>query len=96
MTLDTQREDRQVTGRAGFVGTLTMVPRRGRWTLPGFASASRGTDASTLEPQARTLLHLRVAAVDRAPHRPERLEAGAQEPGINEDEVQLVGHDGNH
>lgn len=70
-----------------------MVPRSARWILPCFASAFRGTDASTLEPKVRALLLLRVVAIDRAPYWREQMEAEALALGIKEDEVQLVGSD---
>lgn len=78
---------------AGLVETLAPLPRSARWILPSFAAAFEGTDASTVEQRSRTLLLLRVAAVDRAPYWRERLEAGAREMGISSDEVELVGSD---
>lgn len=81
------------TGTKGLVPTLGLVPRSARWVLPTLASAFRGTDGSTLEPKLRTLVVMRVCAVDRAPYWRTQFEDAAPDLGITGDEVQLVGSD---
>jgi alkylhydroperoxidase family enzyme len=61
--------------------------------LPALAAAFEGTDASTLEPTVRSLVLLRVAAVDRAPYWRERHEAGARALGLSTDQIEMVGSD---
>ena len=77
----------------GLLDVLAEVPRSGRWILPAFASAFCGTDVSTLELRTRSLVLLRVAAVDRAPYWRLQLEAGARHLGITADELALIGSD---
>jgi alkylhydroperoxidase family enzyme len=77
----------------GLLEVLAEVPRSARWVLPALASAFCGTDVSTLELRTRSLVILRVAAVDRAPYWRLQLEVGARELGITEDELALIGSD---
>jgi alkylhydroperoxidase family enzyme len=77
----------------GLLDVLAEVPRSARWILPAFASAFCGTDVSTLELRTRSLVLLRVAAVDRSPYWRLQLEAGASALGITEDELALIGSD---
>lgn len=72
---------------------LAEVPRSARWILPTLTAAFCGTDVSTLGVRTRSLVLLRVAAVDRAPYWRLQLEAEANELGITEDELVLVGSD---
>jgi alkylhydroperoxidase family enzyme len=76
---------------AGLVPTLALVPRSARWVMPTFASAFRGTDASTLEPRLRTLAIMRVCAVDRAPYWRTQFERSAPALGISDDEMRIIG-----
>ena len=78
---------------SGLLDVLAEVPRSARWILPAFASAFCGTDVSTLELRTRSLVLLRVAAVDRAPYWRLQLEAGASDLGITGDELALIGSD---
>jgi alkylhydroperoxidase family enzyme len=78
---------------SGLLDVLAEVPRSARWILPAFASAFCGTDVSTLELRTRSLVLLRVAAVDRAPYWRLQLEAGARVLGITGDELALIGSD---
>jgi hypothetical protein len=77
----------------GLLEVLAEVPRSARWVLPALASAFCGTDVSTLELRTRSLVLLRVVAVDRAPYWRLQLAAGARELGITEDELALIGSD---
>jgi alkylhydroperoxidase family enzyme len=77
----------------GLLDILAEVPRSARWILPAFASAFCGTDVSTLELRTRSLVLLRVAAVDHSPYWRLQLEAGARALGITEDELALIGSD---
>jgi alkylhydroperoxidase family enzyme len=77
----------------GLLDVLAEVPRSARWILPAFASAFCGTDVSTLELRTRSLVLLRVAAVDRSPYWRLQLEAGASALGITEDELALIESD---
>ena len=61
--------------------------------MPTLAAAFRGTDGSTLEPKLRTLVLLRVAAVDRSPYWRGQFESAAAVVGITADELMLVGSD---
>ena len=72
---------------------LAEVPRSARWILPTLTAAFCGTDVSTLGVRTRSLVLLRVAAVDRAPYWRLQLEAEANDLGITEDELVLVGSD---
>jgi alkylhydroperoxidase family enzyme len=77
----------------GLIDILSEVPRSARWTLPTLAAAFVGTDVSTLGLRERSLVLLRVAAVDRAPYWRLQIEAGAREIGITEAELVLIGSD---
>ena len=78
---------------SGLLDVLSQVPRSTRWILPTLKGALSGTDVSTLELRTRSLVLLRVAAVDRAPYWRLQLETGARALGITEDELRLIGSD---
>src|SRR5690606_20074256 len=56
-------------------------------------AAFRGTEESTLEPSARLLMLLRVAAVERCPYWRTHWEAAARARGVAEDKIIVVGTD---
>jgi alkylhydroperoxidase family enzyme len=93
MTAAQGAETRTTTQPNGLLGVLSEVPRCARWILPTLKAAFAGTDVSTLELRTRSLVLLRVAAVDRAPYWRLHLEAGARALGITEDELVLIGSD---
>jgi alkylhydroperoxidase family enzyme len=93
MTAGHDAKDAPATGAVGLLGALGEVPRSARWVLPALAAAFRGTDDSTLDLRVRTLVLLRVAAIDRAPYWRLRLEAAGRELGITEEELALVRSD---
>jgi alkylhydroperoxidase family enzyme len=89
-----QGEEMPITPKPkGLIEVLSEVPRSARWILPTLAAAFGGTDASTLGLRTRTLVLLRVAAVDRAPYWRLQLEAGARGLGVTEDELLLIASD---
>jgi alkylhydroperoxidase family enzyme len=61
--------------------------------MPTLASAFRGADGSTLAPRLRTLVVMRVCAVDRSPYWRNQFEQAAPALGISDDEVRLIGSD---
>lgn len=80
--------------RPGFLATLNEVPRCGRWILPAFAQAFRGASTSSMDQKLRTLVLLRVAAVDSAPYWRDQLSGDAAGVGISLEELELVESDG--
>jgi len=72
---------------------LSVVPRASRWLLPVMAVAFRGREGTTIEPRARLLMLLRIAAVDRSPYWRRQLEAAAGAVGVTADEVELAWSD---
>ena len=74
--------------------SLASSPRTARWILPALAAAFRGADDSTLEPRARALLLLRVAAVESSPYWRMQWEHAARTVGVADDQVALVVTDG--
>jgi len=93
MTAALGADEPAATQPTGLLEVLAEVPRSARWILPALTAAFCGTDVSTLRLRTRSLVLLRVAAIDRAPYWRLQLEAGAAKLGITEEELLLVGSD---